>query len=115
MAVRPNQVTVGTSAVRLDAVENSTQTTGANSYSGASAQTVLVTVPSTVYVGGHEGVATSGDQRGFPLAAGTYTFQLRGDDALFGVVASSTAAVEVLQVGDRASGWGANYGPNWGG
>jgi hypothetical protein len=89
MAVVSASVSVATTATRLDSGDGDL----------VSGSTVLVTVPAggaTVYVGGAD-VTTA---NGFPLAAGaSVSVDLNSGDLLYGIVAASTQAVNVLRVG----------------
>jgi hypothetical protein len=89
MAVVSASVSVATTATRLDSGDGDL----------VSGSTVLVTVPAggaTVYVGGAD-VTTA---NGFPLPAGaSVSVDLNSGDLLYGIVAASTQAVNVLRVG----------------
>lgn len=90
MAVIAASVTVATTATELS---------GSDSGGSTSGQTVLVKVPAggaTVYVGG-SGVTTAD---GFPIAAGeSQKFDLAGGEQIYGIVAATTQAVNVIRTG----------------
>jgi hypothetical protein len=90
MAVVAASVTVATTATLLSASSETDH---------ASGQSVMVKVPTggaTVYIGG-SGVTSAA---GFPVAAGEATaFDLSPEDALYGITASGTQAVNVLRTG----------------
>ena len=95
MAIDARAVTVETTATRLDTADETDSVAG-------SAVAVYNNGSVTVYVG-DSGVTTS---NGFPLAAGSsMSFEIDtepGDlpgDALYGIVASGTAEVRVLELG----------------
>lgn len=89
MAVSSAPVTVTTTATLLSAAETD----------GDARLSLLLKVPTggaTVFLGG-SGVTTA---TGFPAAAGEpYAFDLAPGDALYGIVAASTQAVNVLRTG----------------
>lgn len=91
MAVASVSVTVATTATLLSGTDPG------DSQGAANGQSVTVRVPSggaTVYLGGSN-VSTS---NGFPLAATeSFSMDCLPGDALYGVVAASTQAVNVLR------------------
>lgn len=90
MTVHARTVTVTTSATRID---SSTQTDNAIQHSG----TIKNTGSATIYIGGSD-VTTSG--LGATFAVGDRVeFDFDGGDALYGIVASGTGTVEVLESG----------------
>lgn len=90
MAVNSRAVSVATTATRLDAT-----TDGDDSISGQ-AIAVYNNGASTVYCGGSS-VTTS---NGLPIAAGTaWSFDLSIADQLYGIVASGTVEVRVIETG----------------
>lgn len=90
MAVLAASITVGVTATELSGPDAGGVTSG---------QSVLVKVPAggqTVFLGGAGVTATSG----FPVAAGeSAAFDLGPGDVLFGIVAATTQAVNVLRSG----------------
>lgn len=110
MAIRETQVTVGTVPVKLNVFAPSAPHGSPNQ-----GTTLTLTLPSTVYTSGDAQVTTSGVNRGFPKPAGTWTYDLRNDEDLYGVVASGSVTVEVEQTGVRPAGFGQTWGDEmWG-
>lgn len=89
MTVLAASVTVGVTATQLSSPTDD----------NAAGHSLVVKVPAggaTVFVGG-PGVTTTA---GYPLAAGeSFSADLTPGDALFGIVATGTQAVNVLRVG----------------
>lgn len=86
MASDSHSVSVGTTATRIDSEDLSAGSSAALANVGGA----------TVFVGGPD-VTTA---IGFPLAAGErMAFDLRRGDEIYGVVASGTVEVRVLEVG----------------
>lgn len=86
MAVKPRQVTVGTTATELTGTDTDTRTGHA----------ILVRPAAAVFVGG-PGVTTAD---GYPLAAGVeLALDLGTGERLFAVAASGTVSVSVLRTG----------------
>lgn len=89
MAVSARAVTVATTATQLD-------TNGRPRSRGGQSLSAYNDGAATVYLGGAD-VTTAA---GYPLAAGEHmAFDLNGGDQLFGIVASGTVAVRVLEIG----------------
>jgi hypothetical protein len=90
MAIDSRAVSVATTATRLDTASESDSVSG-------SAVALNNNGSATVYIGDSD-VTTA---TGFPLAAGaSISFNLDGpSDALYGIVASGTVEVRVLEVG----------------
>lgn len=86
MTVQSRAVTVSTTATRLDNTGNNPQSIAV--YNNGAA---------TVYLGGSD-VTTN---NGVPVPAGTWGpgIDLKGDEALYAVVASSTVATRVIESG----------------
>lgn len=89
MAVSSAQVTVGTTATLLTAVEADTQAGSTLVITNASAVAVFI------------GPATVTTTTGLSLAAGATLprFELNAGESVYGVVATGTAAVHVLRTG----------------
>lgn len=86
MAVIANPVTVGTTATRLDPLVGGSPTQGACAVRNRGSVAVFL------------GPATVTTSNGFQLDPGeTFTVDLRTADALYGVVASGSAACHVIQ------------------
>jgi hypothetical protein len=90
MAVKSRAVSVGTTATALDTVDESDSQMG-------SSIAVYNNGASTVYVGGSD-VTTS---NGVPVAAGSWgpSISLDGPERVYGIVASGTVEVRVLEAG----------------
>lgn len=90
MPLSTSSVTVGVTATQLSVADRAGTANG---------QSVLVKVPAggqTVYIGGADVMTTSG----YPLAAGeSLSLDVEGDDVVFGIVAATTQAVNVLRIG----------------
>jgi hypothetical protein len=100
MAVRASQVTINTTAAQLDVIADSgTTKVTANNYIHDRGQSIVLTTTTVIYVGQDNTVTTTGGTRGFPLPAGTWTFDLNPEDHLYGIIASGSTTVEVLQCG----------------
>lgn len=89
MAVKSTAVTVATTATRLDSSESDSVT--------GSAVAVYNNGAATVFIGG-SGVTTTD---GSPVAAGSWGpgMDLSDGEAVYGIVASGTVEVRVLEVG----------------
>ena len=90
MAVKSRAVTVATTATRLDSTDETDDRSG-SSIAVYNASSV------TVYIGGSD-VTTA---NGVPVSASSWSpgIDLGGNEALYGIVASGTAAVNVLEAG----------------
>lgn len=88
MALTSRTVSVGTTATRLDKVADAHLTGAVALYNAGAA---------IVYVGGSD-VTTA---NGYPVGAGSYGpgVELAVDESLYGIVASGTCDVRVLEVG----------------
>lgn len=90
MPLSPASITVGTAATLLSTTDRAGTANG---------QAILVKVPAggqVVYIGGANVTTTTG----YPLAAGeTLSLDIEGDDVVYGIVAATTQAVNVLRTG----------------
>lgn len=91
MAVKTRAVTVGTTATRLDGDADQADRHAGESFAFYNSSGV------TVYIGGADVTSTNGA----PVAASSWSpgFDLASDDAIYGIVATGTAAVRVLESG----------------
>lgn len=91
MAVKSRAVSVATTATRLDLTTDNEDGVWSQSL------TFYNNGAATVYVGGSD-VTTA---NGAPVPAGTWSpgFDLNADEALYGIVASGTVEVRVIEVG----------------
>lgn len=98
MAVKTAAVSVSTTATRLDTFTEADYSVGSAAFAKAYGQACAVHNSSgvIVYVGGSD--VTTGN--GYPVAAGgDFAVDLLPGDALYGRVASGTAACTVVQAG----------------
>lgn len=94
MATDNNVVSVGITATRLDTVADQGDRKAGESI------TIYNDGAATVYIGGAS-VTASGAKKGAPVPAASWGpgLDLGGDDGLYGIVASGTVNVIVLETG----------------